>query len=574
MRTLLASLLTLALVAPSPSPPRPTIADALAAIRAYAPQAMAQQGTPGLSVAITDRTHTLAIITLGYANAESRTPVTPQTRFAIGSITKSMTAIALLELRDEHRVDLDAPITRYLPWFSIHGGQSIEVHEVLSHTAGLPDDYSVTPSYMYGVYALRAAHTLFTPGTAWSYSNDGYASVGAIVAALDHRTWSDSLQARVLDPLGMTDTAAYFTPETLESAATGYEFRDFDRPAPLHPALVPSRVMDFVDPAGSVLSTPEDMARYVRFYLDLGVTANRRRLLTMDSFKHMTQPDVYRNGRIAGSPVTMLGEAPQFYRQYGFGLSTFGNDPEFGGDTVIGHTGGISGYTACMQADITRGFGVIAMANLVEEPLHPCAIVLYAMRVLRAQSLGRALPPPPEAPDPAAVLNATDYSGTYTPRSGRPFTVTGVPGRAVLVDNGVSYVLYPRGADLFWTEDPRFPLFLLHFGRNAGRQVVEATYGGEWFGNERYFGPRSWPYPQRWNALVGRYENDFWGSPSVTRVVVVKGALTFDGLEPLVARGDSSFAAGPDVVRFDAVAGGKAQRMTIDDIRLYRVDLP
>lgn len=574
MRVFLVPLLTLALVAPSAAAPSPTLDDAIAAIRAYAPQAMAQQGTPGLSVAITDRTHTLAIITLGYANLESHAPVTPSTRFAIGSITKSMTAIALLEMRDEGRVDLDAHVTRYLPWFSIHGGASILVHELLSHTAGVPDDYSVSPGYLYSVQALRAAHTLFTPGTSWSYSNDGFATVGAIVSALDHRPWSDSLQERVLNPLGMTDTAPVFTPETLESAATGYEFRDFDRPAPPHPDLVPSRVMDFVDPAGSVLSTPGDMARYLRFYLNLGVTASGRRLLSADSFRRMTHPDVYRNGTAAGSPTVTLPEAPQFYRNYGFGLATFESDPEFRGDTVVGHTGGVSGYTACMQADLTRGFGVVAMANLVEAPLHPCAIVLYAMRVLLAQSRGEPLPAPPPAPDVTAVANATEYDGTYTPVTGRPFTVTGVPGRAVLVDGGVSYALYPRAPDLFWTPDPRFPLFLLRFGRNASHQVVEATYGGQWFGNERYFGPRTWRYPARWNALVGRYENTFWGSPNVTRVIVVKGVLTFDGLEPLVPRSDGSFAAGPDVVRFDAVAAGKAQRMTIDDIRLYRVDLP
>lgn len=537
---------------------------------------MEEQGTPGLSVAITDRAHTLAIITLGMANREARTPVTPRTRFAIGSLTKAMTSIALLELRDAHRVSLRAPVQRYLPWFSIHSaGAPILVHELLSHTAGLPDDYSATLGYLYSVYALHSAHTLFTPGTDWSYSNDGYATVGEIVAALDHRRWSESLQARVLDPLGMSHTSPVFTPETLESAATGYEFRDDDRPAPLHPALVPSRVIDFVDPAGSVLSTPGDMARYMRFYLNRGVTDGGRRLISHASFERLTHPDVYRNGRPAGSSVTVLDEAPQFYRQYGFGLAVFGKDPQYGGDHVIGHTGGISGYTACFQADITRGFGVIGMANLVEEPLHPCAIVVYAMRVLRAQSLGRPLPaPPPPPPNPADVSNGQAYSGTYTPVSGRAFSVIGVPGRATLTDGGRSYALYPRGADLFWTPDPRFALFLLHFGRNASGNVDEMTYGGTWFGNQRYFGPRTWRYPGVWNRYVGRYENDFWGSPDVTRVIVVKGALTLDGLQRLVPRSNGSFAAGTSTVRFGAIAGGQAQRMTIDDIRLYRVDLP
>jgi D-alanyl-D-alanine carboxypeptidase len=574
MRRLFVIPLAIALIAPSPAPPatHPTVADALAAIRAFAPRAMEEQGTPGLSVAITDRTHALAIVTLGYANVDTRAPVTPQTRFAIGSITKSMTALALLQLHDEHRVDLDADVRRYLPWFSIHsGGTPILVHELLSHTAGLPDDYSATLGYTYSVAALRAAHTLFTPGTSWSYANDGYATVGALVSALDRRPWAASLEARVFDPIGMRDSFAVFTPQTMETAATGYEFRDADRPAPLHPALVASRPFDFVDPAGSVLSTPADMARYLRLYLDGGVTADGKRLISRASFAAMTSPDRYRDGTPAGSGTVMLPEAPQYYRKYGYGLAVF----DEGGDRLIGHTGGISGYTACMQANLTRGFGVVAMANLVEAPLHPCAIVLYAMRVLRAQQLGQAIPQPPPPPDLARVANGAAYSGTYKTASGSlAFAVSGGNGRVSMLDRGTTYALYPRGPDFFWSSDPHYPLFLFHFGRNARGRVDQVTYGSEWFGNQWYAGPRSWRYPQRWNAYVGRYESSVWGSPEITRVLVVNGVLTLDGLQPLTPRTDGSFAAGTDVVRFDTMAAGKTQRMILDDIRLYRVELP
>lgn len=570
MRRIFVTSLALALMAPSPSPAHPTVADALAAIGAFAPRAMSEQGTPGLSVAITDRTRTLAVITLGYADIGSHRPVTPQTRFAIGSITKSMTALALLQLHDEHRLDLDAPVARYLPWFSIHsGGKVILVHQVLSHTAGLPDDFSATSGYLYGVAALRNAHTLFAPGTAWSYSNDGYATIGALLSALDRRTWAASLQARVLDPLGMSDTSPVFTPQTMATAATGYEFRDADRPAPLHPSLVASRPFDFVDPAGSVLSTPEDMARYLRFYLDGGVVDGRR-LLSRATFAAMTTPDRYNDGKPAGSATVMLAEAPRFYRKYGFALSIFYEH----GDHLIGHTGGVSGYTACMQANLTRGFGVIAMANLVEEPLHPCAIVLYAMRVLRAQQLGEAIPQPPPPPDPARVASAGAYTGRYASPSGSTFSVTSAGDHLSMIDRGTSYGLYPRGTDLFWSSDPQYAFFLIAFERNAQHHVDEATYGSEWFGNALYKGPRSWSYPQRWNAYVGRYENSFWGSPVITRVLVVKGVLTFDGLQPLTPRPDGTFASGSDVVRFDTFAAGKAQRMVIDDYRMYRIDLP
>jgi len=549
----------------------PTADAALDAIAAYAPAAMRQQGTPGLSVAITDRSRTLRIITLGYANREAQAPVTAQTRFAIGSITKSMTALALLQLHDAGLLDLNAAVTRYLPWFSIDsGGKPILVHQLLSHTAGTPDDFAAEIGYTYDILALRRAKTLFAPGTAWSYSNDGYATAGAILANVDRRSWPESLQARVLGPIGMGDSSPVFTPEQMASAAIPYQFRDNDRPPSLAPALVPAPPMDFVDPAGSVLSTPEDMSRYMRFYLNGGRTENGAQLISPATFAAMTSPDRLNDGKPAGSSEPVLEEAPSFYRQYGYGLSIF-ND---GGDHVVGHTGGISGYTACMQMNLTRGFGVIAFANLVEAPLHPCAIVLYAMRVLRAQSLGQALPAPPAAPDPAHVDRAADYAGTYGTASGTVLRVADTGDRLRLLDGSATFTLYPRGPGLFWTDDPNYATYLLVFGRDASRKVVELTYGSQWYPNERYRGPHAFSYPARWNALVGRYENNFFGSPAISRIVIVKNRLTFDGTDRLIPLRDGSFALGSSVVRFDAYAGGHPQRVSIDDTSLYRVELP
>jgi D-alanyl-D-alanine carboxypeptidase len=572
LRTL-ASLSAAALLplAPAPAGAASGLPDALDAISAYAPRAMREQGTPGLSVAITDRTKTLRIITLGYANRETQAPVTAQTSFAIGSITKSMTALALLELRDSGRLDLDAPVRRYLPWFAIKSlGGPILMHELLSHTGGIPDDYASDPGYVYDVWALRTAKTLFAPGTSWSYSNDGYATAGAVLAHLDGRPWADALQARVLAPIGMTASSPVFTPDRMTDAAVGYQFRDNDRPASLAPPLVASPPFDFVDPAGSVLSTPEDMARYIRFYLNGGKTAEGSRLLSPATFAAMTSPDTLSNGKPAGSPGTELEEAPTFYKQYGFGLSTFGDGTEH----LIGHTGGISGYTACMQANLTRGYGVIAFANLVEAPLHPCAIVLYAMKVLRAQSLGEPLPPAPPAPDPAHVAHAAEYEGTYSAAGAPPLRVAARDDRLYLEDTGKEIALYPRGADLFWADAPQFAVFLLAFGRDRQNKVVEMSYGSRWFANERYRGPQTFSHPASWNALTGRYENTFFGQPDITRAVIVKDKLTLDGVSPLRPLADGSFALGDSIVRFDAFAGGHAQRLNIDDTRFYRMELP
>ena len=549
---------------------RPSIDDALAAIRAYAPTAMEYQGTPGLSVAITDRGKTLSVLTLGYANVDARTPVTPATRFAIGSITKSMTSLAMMQLVDAGRLALAAPVTRYLPWFSIRGGSTISVGALLSHTAGIPDDFSSENASVYDVVALRAAGVLFAPGTGWSYSNDGFATAGAILAHLDGRPWSASVQARVFDALGMTNSAPVFTPETMGPAAVGYQWLYNDRPGSLHPPLTASPVLDFVDPAGSVLSTPEDMARYMRLYLNGGKTERGNALISPSSFRAMTSAARLSNGNPAGSATAVLAEAPDYYRQYGLGLAVF----DAQGDHLIGHTGGVSGYTACMQMNLTRGFGVVAMANLVEAPLHPCAIVLYAMQVLRAQSAGEPLPSPPAPSDPARVPAAAAYAGTYSATDGTALRVAAEGERLFLVDGGHRIALYPRGSDLFWADDPRFATFLIAFGRDKNKRVVELTYGSRWYPNERYEGPRTFAHPASWDRLAGRYENVYLGQPYVTRVVIVKDRLTFDGVDPLEPRADGTFGLDSSMVRFDAYAGEQPQRLSVDDTHLYRVDLP
>ncbi len=561
-----------ALVAPAKgsaaSPP--SIDEALAAIAAYGPRALQEQGAPGMSVAITDRTHTLKILTFGYANVDAKSPVTEQTRFWIYSITKSMTALALLEQHDAGKIDLQAPVQRYLPWFSIHSkGASILVHELLSHTAGLPTYYSTANTVTFGIAALRSAHVLFTPGTSWSYSNLGYITLGEILATLTHGTWQDAVAADVFEPIGMTDTDAYSTPASTAGAAVGYGYRDYDRAmppvdAPLI-AIVP--FSDNIDPAGSVISTPEDMARYIRFYLNGGQTEEGRQLLAPPTFAAMTSPDRLTNGKPAGSKETELAEWPEFYRQYGYGLSVFNTD----GDHLIGHTGGGGGYTACMQANLTRGFGVIAMSNLSEEPLHPCAIVRYAMSVLRAQSLGQALPPAPSPPpDPAIVKNAAQYAGTFSSDS-LSFLIESDGQRLTLNDGGKAYRLLASDTDQFWTDDPKFSIFYLLFRRNKAKAVDEMRYGPLLFTNARYTGPRAFAHPARYDPLVGRYESI---TGNITRIVLVKGRLTFDGEEPLVERKDGTFVIDGSVVRFDTPAAGRMQRMWIDDSDMYRVDLP
>jgi CubicO group peptidase (beta-lactamase class C family) len=551
-----------------------TMDEALARIAQYAPIALAEQGAPGMSVAITDRTHTLRVITAGYANLDSKTPVTAGTRFPVGSITKGMTATAVMELRDAGRFDPARPVRSYLPWWNIgSGGKTIYAHQLLSHTGGIPDDFTFVPGYLFSVAALRQAHTLFAPGTRWSYSNDGFSTVGAMLAAIDGRTWEQSVQARVFDTLGMTHSSASFTPQSLATTAAGYVFRDMNAITPNNPALISTYPGDFVDPAGTVISTPDDMARYMRFLMNGGTNDAGKAVLSPQSYAMMTTPDDM-NGKPAGPAAPELAEAPLLYQHYAYGLGVHQEN----GDKIVAHTGGIGGYTACMETNVTRGFGVIAMSNLVEAPLHPCAIVLYAMQVLRAQSQGQELPLLPAAQplylQRTAVPRAAQFAGTYTAADGSNLTfVTNAAGLALQTATSFEQ-LYPRGGDTFFVDDKRFAIFGLTFARDASGNFTELYSGPQWYYGTGYAGPKTFATPAAAAALTGRYEgNQLWGQSIASRVYVVKGALVLDGA-PLRPQPDGTYRLGSSVVRFDTPAAGQMQRMWIDGIPLYRIDLP
>ncbi len=252
----------------------------------------------------------------------------------------------------------------------------------------------------------------------------------------------------------MTATSPVFTPEALETAALGYQWRDNDRPriaassarAVAGAGLRRSRRLGIGDPGRhGALHALFSQRRPHR----------RRQATAFDNrVRGHDASGSFNDGKPAGAREPELAEAPQFYRQYGFGLF----DVNDNGDAVVGHTGGVSGYTACMEMNLTRGFGAVAMANLVEAPLHPCAIVLYAMQVLRAQSLGQPLPEPPQAPDARVVERAEQYAGSFASPNGHRFTIVAANGQLSLNDGAENVAIYPRGDDTFWVDSKNYAL--------------------------------------------------------------------------------------------------------------------
>ena len=167
---------------------------------------MQRQRTPGVVLALTDRKGLVGVRTWGYADIKAKAPVTEGTLFQIGSITKSFTALALLQEQEKGRIDIDEPVTRYLPWFTVQTiFKPITVRHLLSHTAGIPANRDDIYSSPYMAVALAQQGTAWSPGSQFLYSNVGYQVLHALLLSVTSQPYVDLIRERFFGPLSMPE---------------------------------------------------------------------------------------------------------------------------------------------------------------------------------------------------------------------------------------------------------------------------------------------------------------------------------------------------------------------------------
>ncbi len=558
---------------------------AFARLDEFVERCLAEDGTPGVALVLTDRNRTLRVTTYGYADLASLMPVRPDHLFEIGSIGKSFTSIALLQLREAGRLDLHAPVADYLPWFRVRSEYPpITAHHLLSHTAGIITGTDFAPDARYQVWALR--DTVATePGVRFQYSNLGYKALGLLLTRVTGQEYADIILSRILTPLGMTATDPVITNATRLRLATGHSPRYDDRPPHPSHGLVPATWLETDTADGCLASTAANMAAYVRMLLNRGAGPHGR-LLSEESFALLTQRAI---------AVPEWGEGTF----YGYGLSI----SEADGHTYVGHGGGMPGYVSAIMADLDDGLGVAVLLN---GPGRPTAIARTALQLLRAAHQGQELPPLPPARERHKVERATDYAGIY--RSGPKTLTLEADGERLLLHHDDGRIpLEPRGADAFYVDHPDFALYLLHFGRDAGAgggdrqdsegdgtdegnqagKVVEAFHGHDWYIGDGHASSTTSDYPPEWDAYVGHYRS-FNPWVSNFRVLTRKDRLLLiaptdaDGLGGdtyLVPLAPGEFRVGederrPERVRFDTVVDGQALRAFLADGEYYRSFTP
>jgi CubicO group peptidase (beta-lactamase class C family) len=200
-----------------------------AMVDAFVAEHMEQGKLPGVSLVIVQDGQVVYTKGYGFANIEKQIPMTERTPVAVASQAKGMTALAVMQLVEQGKVNLDAPITTYLPWFKVNDprGPAITVRQVLTHTAGLPTDLVLDgnrdpDALEQRVHQLANVKLNRDPGTAYEYATDGYAIAGLIVQTVSGMPFKDYMAQNIFAPLAMQD--ATFDPDEAEQhgLAQGY----------------------------------------------------------------------------------------------------------------------------------------------------------------------------------------------------------------------------------------------------------------------------------------------------------------------------------------------------------------
>jgi CubicO group peptidase (beta-lactamase class C family) len=257
-------------------------------IDAYLEARMRTANIPGLALGVVRGDEVIYLKGYGIAGPHGRV-VTPQTPFIIGSLSKSFTALAVMQLVEAGQIDLDAPVTQYLPWFRTAGpaasaqtpalapersaGASVTVRQLLNQNSGLPvyagrrgfvvDDQS-DAALENGVRQLATVTLSHPAGEAFEYANENYTTLGLIIQAVSGRSYEDVIRAKVFTPLQMRHSAAALTDPAAQDLATGYRYWlwwpiAYDAPYPRGQT-----------PAGFLISSAEDMAHYLIAHLNGG----------------------------------------------------------------------------------------------------------------------------------------------------------------------------------------------------------------------------------------------------------------------------------------------------------------
>lgn len=293
----------------------------------------------------------------GLANREHAIPNSPQTVFRIGSVTKQLTAVAILLLQEQGKLNVSDPLSKYLPTFP--NGENITLHHLLSHSSGiatitdLPHFASfqlqpTTPLKTITQYQQLQPH--FPPGSDCEYSDPGYIILGAIIEIASGKSYEEYLRESIFAPLGMSATTIDQQQVIIPQRAAGYAINKNDQ-------IIPAGYIDMSFPhaAGALVSTVEDLYKFNR-------ALQNNTLLSPASLKALFS-------------IQASNASRKIAYSYGFRIGPQNRFMEECDSSVIGHFGSIEGFEAAslLYAD---GLMIILLSNVEKTPVRSMHIAL------------------------------------------------------------------------------------------------------------------------------------------------------------------------------------------------------
>ena len=529
---------------PAFAQPRTEFGPALAAIRSHAEAHVRTFKLPGLTLGLNTPDGFATVLNFGFANADARTSIGPETLFQIGSISKAMTATVIHQLAAEGRLRLDQRVSDILPGIPLPRENAVTVQHLLDHSAGLPDSAPV--------FAEGGLWTAYAPGAHWHYSNTGYEILGRIAEHSGGKPLNRLLKERIFTPLGMTRSRGAIIGPDRTLFAQGYEAADQTAAYARGVPLAPASWVDVTFGAGSVASTADDMTRFLRTLANahqgrggLGLSPSQAKLFTTHA---------------------VSSDTPGM--SYGNGLMHVAN----AGRSYLHHTGGMISFSSSFHVDVASGVGAFASSTISAfAEYRPRLLTRYAVDALTNAMSGRPLPAAPslEVPLPNVAAFVGRYSGpdgAFEVRPGTPLT---------LVAGDQSATLQPWGGDLFRTTHAAFHQFSLMFERSKG-VVTGASWGPSGFVKQGSGRTLITPNAAL-RRLAGRYVNDnpWFG----TAMVVERGGKLWVGTEtPMTKLGDNLWRVGdeswsPERASFANFIDGRPQTFIFSGEKFLRHDI-
>lgn len=364
---------------------------------------------PGASVVVSEGGRIVYQSGRGLADLDANRPITSQTVFRIGSITKQFAAAVVLQLAAEGKLKLTDPISKFLPDYP-QPGASATVAQLLNHSAGI-QSYTAIPGWMVEANTNRAYTTAelmavfkdlpspSKPGEAWAYNNSGYILVGALIEAVTGKPWHQAVDERIAKPLGLSTLRYGGDEASVAGMAKGYSKDD--------KGVLPANKIHMSVPgaAGALIGTPADLARWA---------------------------SALHHGKVVAEPfyaqmITPSAISKAASRSYGYGLQT----GTVRGSQTIGHGGGIFGFSTESVYLPEQDLFVAVYANSDQPQTSSDAIA----RRLAAMAIGKPYPTFTEQELDAQAL--APFLGTYK---------LGAKDRIVTIDDGKLLYRRPEGA--------------------------------------------------------------------------------------------------------------------------------